>query len=233
MSAARHLGLWVLPDTRLHVALPPSASRAIHRADVALHWSHGIIPPAGRFAVDSIENSLYFVTRCRPHDEAVAAVDSALNKKLVRRGNLDALATRVGGTFARVVADADGRADSGLESLPRVRLARRGITMHPQAIVDGHAIDGLIGDRLLLQFDGDRFHSTPKARQRDREEDRWLALQGYTVLRFGTSDVLRDWPRAEAQIREAIAADLHLWPAARVRSLESPTRVIRARPSVV
>lgn len=64
----------------------------------------------------------------------------------------------------------------------------------------------------MLQFDGDAFHSTAPERQRDRREDARLALQGYTVLRYGNPDVMDHWEAAEAEILSAIAQGLHLWP---------------------
>jgi very-short-patch-repair endonuclease len=219
VSAASHMGLWTIEDERFHVAALPTASR-LRPAPVipgkppleVVHWS---TPPVGvttRIAIDPIENILVAVARCRPHEHAVAVVDSALNKGLIRRPQLLRLASVVGGPFAPVVADSDARADSGLETLPRLRLARRGIEMVPQVRVDGHQVDGLIGQRLVLQFDGDSFHSTTAERQRDRAQDARLVLQGFTVLRYGYPDVMDDWRATEEQIMSAIAQRLHLWP---------------------
>ncbi|MEJ3404904.1 DNA/RNA helicase [Rathayibacter sp. YIM 133350] len=218
LSAARHWELWMIDDGHFHVAVPPTAGRTRQGetdGTMTLHWARPIVATTARVAIDSIETVLIRVSECQPHENAVAVVDSALNKKLVRRGQLLQLASVVGGRFAEVVADSDGRADSGLETLPRVRLRRRGIEMVPQVRIDGHDVDGLIGECLALQFDGDAFHSTPAQRHRDREEDARLELQGYHVLRYGTRDVLDRWPRAEAQILSAMAQRLHLWPADR------------------
>ena len=162
-------------------------------------------------AVDPLENALVTLANCQPHENAVVVIDSALNKELVRRPQLLRLATRVGGRFAAAVADSDARADSGLETLPRLRLARRGVRMVPQVRIDGHQVDGLVGERLVLQFDGDPFHSTKEQRQRDRREDGRLVLQGFTVLRYGYSDVMDDWETTEEQILSAMAQGLHRW----------------------
>jgi very-short-patch-repair endonuclease len=88
----------------------------------------------------------------------------------------------------------------------------RGVELVPQVRIDGHEVDGLIGDRLVLQFDGDEFHSTPAQRQRDREEDARLVLQGFSVLRYGYPDVMERWDTTEEQILSAMAQGLHRWP---------------------
>jgi very-short-patch-repair endonuclease len=215
LSAAAHLGLWMIDDGMFHVAAPSTASRlaltGIPSSEV-VHWSEPPVRATTRVAIDPIENVLVAVARCQPHENAVAVIDSALNKKLVRRAQLLQLAAEVGGRFAAAVADSDVRADSGIETLPRLRLARRGVEMVPQVRIDEHDVDGLIGERLVLQFDGDAFHSTTAHRQRDREEDARLALQGFTVLRYGYQDVIERWETAEAQILSAVAQGLHRWP---------------------
>jgi len=218
VSAAQHLELWVVDDDRFHVAVPRSASRlrvgagSTPSRPALVHWSAPAVPVTARTVVDPIENILAHVARCQPHEAAVAAIDSAINRGLVRQAQLLRLASSIGGRFEMAVAESDGRADSGLETLPRVRLAQRGVQMVPQVRIDGHDVDGLVGDRLVLQFDGDLFHSTAPDRQRDRREDARLALQGYTVLRYGTPDVMDEWEAAEAEILSAIAQGLHLWP---------------------
>ena len=219
VSAAKHLKLWTIDDERFHVAAPSTASRLSlslaapgEPSSELVHWSGPPVAVTTRVAIDPIENVLVAVARCQPHENAVAVIDSALNTKLARRSQLLRLAAEVGGRFAEAVADSDARADSGIETLPRLRLARRGVEMVPQVRVDAHKVDGLIGERLVLQFDGDQFHSTKEQRQRDREEDGRLILQGFTVLRYGYADVMERWDATEEQILSAMAQGLHRWP---------------------
>lgn len=218
LSAAEHLGLWTIADGRFHVAAPPSASRLLltptpagERSAEVVHWSKPAVHVSARTVIDPLENVLIAVARCQPHENAVAVIDSALNTKRVARSQLARLAATVGGRFAEAVAASDSRADSGLETLPRIRLAQRGVRMTPQVEIDGHRVDGLVGERLVLQFDGDRFHSTTYDRQRDRRHDARLVLQGFTVLRYGTPDVMETWAATEEQILSAVAQRLHLW----------------------
>ncbi|GAA4373415.1 endonuclease domain-containing protein [Agromyces bauzanensis] len=218
VSAAEHLELWTIADGRFHVAASPTVSRLRltptppgARPAETVHWAKPRVQVTARTVVDPLENVLIAVARCQPHENAVAIIDSALNKKLVARSQLARLAVTVGGRFAEAVSASDARADSGLETLPRIRLARRGVQMVPQVAIDGHRVDGLVGERLVLQFDGDRFHSTKHDRQRDRREDARLVLQGFTVLRYGSPDVMETWEATEEQILSAVAQGLHLW----------------------
>lgn len=99
--------------------------------------------------------------------------------------------------------------DSGIESIPVARLRRIGIPLRQQVVIDGHPVDILIGERLVLQVDGFEFHRTAAQRDRDLAQDRRLVLMGYTVFRLGYADVLYGWPAVESEIRLAMAAGLH------------------------
>ena len=111
--------------------------------------------------------------------------------------------------------------DSGLESIPVARLRRIGITVRQQVVIDGHAVDILIGDRLVLQVDGFGFHRSAAQRERDLAQDRRLVLMGYTVFRYGYADVLYRWPDVEAEIRHAMAARLDLAGGASVARIQA------------
>ena len=75
--------------------------------------------------------------------------------------------------------------------------------------IDGHDVDALIGERLVVQIDGFQHHQAAQRRD-DIRDDARLVLRGYTVLRFDWKQVLFDWPYVEATIRGAIAQGRHL-----------------------
>ncbi|MGO7983929.1 hypothetical protein ACC691_39505, partial [Rhizobium johnstonii] len=77
----------------------------------------------------------------------------------------------IGGAFHRVAQASTPLSDSGIETIPRLRFAELGIRMEPQVSVDGHRLDGRIGERLLLQFDGLGPHSSRAQREKDLRED--------------------------------------------------------------
>ncbi len=111
----------------------------------------------------------------------------------------------------RVVEHVHPLADSGIESIPRVRLAQRGVAMIPQVVVDGHRVDGLVGERLVLQFDGFGPHRSRKQRNKDLREDARLVRRGYVVLRFGRDAVVHEWPMIESAVLSIIAQGRHNW----------------------
>lgn len=88
-----------------------------------------------------------------------------------------------------------------------LRLLRAHALPEPEVniFLTGHKVDFLWrSSRLVVETDGDRFHSTPLDRDSDRRRDRELGLAGFQVLRFGYRD-LRDTPElAIAQIRRAL-----------------------------
>ncbi|GAA1946353.1 DUF559 domain-containing protein [Agromyces allii] len=208
LSAASHHGLWTLDDERFHLAVPPHSGH-VRRGGALVHWSTGPIPIARTTLVEPVVNALWQIADCRPFEHALATWESAIRSGQISVDLLDRLPMT--SAAGRAVRSACSQlSDSGIESIPVARLARIGITVAQQVVLDAHAVDGLIGDRLVLQIDGYAFHRTAEQRQRDIAADRRLRLMGYTVFRIGYADVLNDWERVELEICTAIAQGLHL-----------------------
>jgi very-short-patch-repair endonuclease len=215
VSAAKVYGLWAFDDDRLHISVPPTYSRASDdiRARMPLkHWGVGPVPTDATDLIEPLINVLLHVSQCQPRELAIAIFDSAVNTGAIPLAELERLADALGGCFRSVVDGCDGRADSGIESALRVRLALRGIVLRIQVMIDGHRVDGLIGDWLVIQTDGYGPHSDSAQRSRDLAQDRRLMRMGYTVLRYSYSQILYDWPRVEAEILAVMARGLHLRP---------------------
>ncbi len=208
ITAARHRGLWVRNDHRLHLSVRPGF-RSRGDPPTVLHWGRVPVPVGRDAAMEPVHNTLVHLAACQPRDYAVAAFDSALRTGAVSYEELRQLAGVLRGRFAEVVALADGRADAGGESLARVRLGARGLVMIPQVVLDGHPVDGLIGCRLVIQIDGFEFHKDPSRRARDLAQDRRLALRGYTVFRYPSRAIEERWPAIEDEIAEAVGLGLH------------------------
>jgi very-short-patch-repair endonuclease len=222
VSEAKRRKLWVPLHSGLHVAVKPTASRLFPVLDAeagatvaetvrddVVHWSHGPMPVA-RFAVaDAIVNVLFHIARCLPREDAVTVWESALRKGLV---SLEELRRVKWGSSraAEVLAAASVLSDSGLETLFRVRMKACGVAVRQQVWIDGHPVDGLIGERLVVQIDGFAHHSDAAARRRDIAADARLTLRGYTVLRFDWKQILFDWLFVEQTMLMAVAQRLHL-----------------------
>jgi very-short-patch-repair endonuclease len=156
---------------------------------------------------------LIHVAACQSYEAAMCIFDSAQNRGLIDRHRLRELGEVMGGRFLDLVLASTGLADSGLETLTRIRLAALGITMTPQVVVDGHKADGRIGERMYLQLDGLAPHSSREQREKDLYEDARLRLGGHTVFRFLGSQVQEQWGFVQDTILGAITQGLHLWPA--------------------
>jgi len=214
VSAARLRGLWVPnDDERLHLAVPRDFSRALppKTPPTVLHHSRTPVPMGVGQVVDVLPNVLVHVARCQIHELAVAMFDSALNRGLIGLKELCAIGEHQSARFRAVVDSCDGRADAGNESILRVRLRRIGIAMVPQVRIDGHPVDGLIGERLVIQTDGFGPHSDPVQRARDLRQDNRLRLIGYEALRFSAMQIFTSWDYVEDSITRAVAQGWHLW----------------------
>ncbi|MGG7464702.1 endonuclease domain-containing protein [Plantibacter sp. YIM 135347] len=208
LTAAQQLGLWTMPDGLTHVAVPTSSS-CRPPDDVRLHWGRNPAPSGRRELVEPIENTLAHLARCQPFERALVVFESAIRLGAVQHEQLRRLDVS-SKRFDALVSAASGLSDSGIETIPRARLARLGIRMRQQVRIDGHRVDGLIGERLVIQIDGFGPHSGAAQRSRDVRQDRRLTLLGYTVLRFTYSQVLDEWPEVERTILAAMAQRLHL-----------------------
>lgn len=204
ITAAERLGLWVheRPDVP-HVAYPGRGKIAPPAAVV--HWQRAIVPRHPDLLEDRIENVLMTVAACRPYEEARAIWDSALNKRLADRRALERLPWT--GLARRLVGEATPWADSGLETYVLTRLLWLRLPIRPQVWIDGHRVDFLIGDRLVVQVDG--AHHVGAQRTEDVRHDTALMLLGYHVVRVGYEQVIHRWHDVQEQIMQAVAQGLH------------------------
>lgn len=208
VTAASQLHLWSVVDPKIHLAVPSTSSRVSAPTRV-MHWASGPAPVA-RFAVDDpILNVLYHVARCLEPAEATAIWESALRKTLVTLPQLRRTAWH--STAAGAVLEMVGAlSDSGVETA-FLRICRScGVPVRQQVVIDGHPVDALIGERLVVQLDGFEFHGSAKDRRRDLRQDARLALLGYTVLRFDYQQVMFDAAYVQQTIVNAVAQGLHL-----------------------
>lgn len=216
VSAAQLRGIWVVDDGRLHLTVRTNHSHVDVDGmvpPVRLHWtSHPLDPLGDRTVLESGHNMLAHLANCQPLDLAVAAFDSAIRKGMITIEELRGLAAVRRGRFARVVALCSELADSGLESLTRVRLLLEGVLCREQIVIDGHPVDLLIGSWLIIQLDGSQHASDSAQHARDLNQDRRLRLMGYTVFRYRYAAVVHDWARTRQEIGAAMALGLHLAP---------------------
>lgn len=217
VTAARQLGLWVLDDSeseRVHTWV-----KATHRPtrlaidpepeDGSCCVFHRDLPVEDP-ALDRVGvlHCLVQILRCKGDEVFFAALESALRQGLVDRRGAERLRPHVPSRSRWLIDFARHDADSGLESLLRLRLHRHGISLVSQVDVPGVGIvDFVIGDCLILEADGDT-HDGP-ARHRDRVRDAVAMALGFVTLRFDYAMIVHDWPLVENAVLAAVGRNLH------------------------
>lgn len=216
-TQAERLGLWMLEPAGLHLSLPRHSGHARPPEGALAHWRGGTWR-AGTTTADPVHTVVRDLVDCLPREAAICSLDSALQSKLVGPARMRALlaSTRRGGSLVELL---DGRAESGLESLVRLRLAAAGIRATPQHVVSGVGrIDLIVGDRLLIECDGRAHHDDALGRARDRARDLALLARGYVVVRLDVRQIHTEWALTLAVIRAIIGRNEHLWSAAHRRA---------------
>jgi very-short-patch-repair endonuclease len=65
------------------------------------------------------------------------------------------------------------------------------VTLQLQVEIPPYRADFMINDRLVIEIDGQAYHSSPDAVTRDRYRDEAISSKGYTILRIPAKDVFR------------------------------------------
>ncbi|MFI5711023.1 DUF559 domain-containing protein [Kribbella sp. NPDC051620] len=200
LSAAILHGFDVLeapPATQ--VTVPRGQHRRASTLACHLHWADDVP------ALDGRTTKLRTVLDCArtlPFAEGLCVADSALREGVVQRDQLVAAAATLAGPGSararRVAADADGRAESPLESVLRAVLLEAGIEEFvPQWVVQDRTFSARIDlahPRMKLALEADSFahHGTRSALARDCRRHTNLTVRGWRMLRFSWEDVMLD-----------------------------------------
>ncbi|MER7166978.1 hypothetical protein ABT336_13050 [Micromonospora sp. NPDC000207] len=193
----------------IHVSVPADQPRSQRRGDprTVVHQlttvPGDIVDVAGIRATSPLRTVLDVALR-EDRYPAVCVLDSALNRGFVTAEQLAAVPALVRGRRGAVAArsyvrEADGRAQSPLETRSRLRCVDGGVSPDALQLVvrdqDGHLI--AVGDlgwrsaRLIAEADGEGPHGTPEALFADRRRQNRLVNAGWRVLRFTWADTLR------------------------------------------
>ncbi|UOQ89554.1 type IV toxin-antitoxin system AbiEi family antitoxin domain-containing protein [Agromyces endophyticus] len=225
VSRLRRAGVWLLDhDERVHVSMPAHGRRHPHDGcTCVLHWVGGGSGLGECTIVDALAHSL----ACCGVETFFAALESAMRKRLIDRAGVRRLRAKVPARHRPLVDFARWDADSGLESLLRLRLRAHRIELRSQVMIDGVGrVDFVLGDRLILEADGKGNHvdgfvdlleqgsrdvaaAAASKRHKDLVRDSAAAERGYVTLRFDYAQIVHDWPRVEAAILASVAHGRH------------------------
>ncbi|MEU8214606.1 hypothetical protein AB0C47_02415 [Micromonospora taraxaci] len=223
-TAAELHGIAGLPRRdEIHVALPGAAAKRARTSDPSIVLHQLEHPPGSVVQVNGIAATeprltvSEIILRERRY-AAISVLDSALNRGLVTTECLAVIPLLIRGRRGAVaargyLAEADGRAQSPLETRSRLRCVDGGVP--PDALQlevrddDGYLLGigdlGWRGPRLIAEADGRDSHGTLEAVYADRRRQNRLINAGWTILRFTWQDTLHP-TYIPHMVREAIAA---------------------------
>lgn len=95
--------------------------------------------------------------------------------------------------------------ESPIEKLFFEACKTEGIFMEPQYQAGKYRIDFALPHlRIAVELDGHDYHKTKEQRTRDAGRDRWLTINGWTVIRFTGSEVYANPEACTTQVRELV-----------------------------
>lgn len=207
-SALRSHGVWVSHDRGLCVAVKPGASRLPPAGDGEYRiYPHDFTWPTGiRWRADVVSALTHLAPRVEGR-HFVASVDSALHTRVLAASRLDDLFARLPSRFSPFRRVLDARAESGIESLFRIAAVQQGWFVDTQVSIRGVGrVDFVINGWLVIEVDGDHWHSTPEQRARDRAREAELVRQGMRSHRFEYHQVMHGVQRCIEVVRALLAA---------------------------
>ncbi|WP_091231486.1 type IV toxin-antitoxin system AbiEi family antitoxin domain-containing protein [Microbacterium sp. 3J1] len=202
VSVLRQHGIWTLPtEDALHVWLAPGRHLLRHEnCTCVTHYYRGT-PPLGSV---SVAVALVHLHRCSGDEAFFAAFESAWRLGLLSRAARSQIRAALPQNSRWLVDLARADADSGLESLLRLRLHILGILLECQVSIRGVGrVDFAIGGRVILEADGRRNHDG-SLRHKDLVRDAAASALGYETLRFDYAQIIHDWSTVQSAVVAAL-----------------------------
>lgn len=190
VSALAQYGVFVLDASTLHVHLHTQRTTTLARV-IRRHWGrlHRTPHPCAT-SVESLD-ALACATRCQTPRAALATIDSALHRGVIRPDELDELFRLLPRRHRVLRKLIDARAESGPETLVRLILRSLGASFDVQVVIIGVGrVDFVVDGWLIVECDSEEFHSGWEAQRRDRRRDQAAAALGYTTFRPIAEDIL-------------------------------------------
>lgn len=201
-SLLRARGIWVLPDVdSVHVWLGRRQHPVPHPGCSCTSHHYIGDPPLG---AASVETALLHLRRCAGDEAFFAAYESAWNIGILPRASRARIRAALPRRARWLVDLARADADSGLESLLRLRLHVLGLVLDCQVHIRGVGrVDFVVAGRIIIEADGKGNHAGDR-RHKDLVRDAAASRLGYETLRFDYAQIVHDWPTVQAAIAGAL-----------------------------
>ena len=190
VTALQSLGLPARTrDSRLHLAAAAGRSFGGRHAQpgraVVMHYLPAVIAPS-RSVITALDSS----SRCLGPVDQLAAIDAALNKRMITLDDLDALRVTARRRREWLRRHCDPGAQSPPETWTRVALRTAGIQVQSQVNVPGVGrVDFIADGAVVVEVDGQTYHLDEQSFGRDRRRDRVAQIGGLMALRFTRREV--------------------------------------------
>lgn len=137
----------------------------------------------------------------------MACIDSALRHRVISAEGWRTLVRGLPERLRPLDKKVDARADSGNESIVRLRLLAAGMAVEPQAPIAGvGAVDMVVDGLVALEVDSEGFHRSREQRRIDRARTLLALAFGMPSMRIGPEHLPRDeWPLALAAVQRQVA----------------------------
>jgi len=196
--------VWVL-DTEAPAHVWVGRNGRVHPHERCTCVSH-FFDGATRFGVVDVETALIHLHQCAGDESFFASFESAWRKGLLTGAARARIRDALPQSARWLVDIARPDADSGLESLLRLRLHLLGIRLDCQVRIPGVGrVDFVVAGRLIIEADGKENHDGSSQRHRDLLRDAAASRLGYETLRFDYSQIIYDWASVQPAILAALA----------------------------
>lgn len=226
-TALRSYDVWDGDDRRVHLQVPPNAHRVRQHPStpiaqfsppkftprgIVTHWSQPMAlarssgsairarsstEPAWRVP---LADAIIQFTRAESAEQIAAVLESAVHEKRLSRSAVALLLIRLPRHQRRRMARLNFLAESGMETIARIRLELLGLRLQQQVRIGEDRVDIVIDGWLIVELDGDEWHDPVT----DRIRTNRLIRAGYRMLRFGYEEVFGRWEETVATILEML-----------------------------
>ena len=227
-SAARLLGLWVLPPKNESITLVRKSKSLPTKAaqDPRVRYRKMWLPAEHIVDVDGVRSTnvartCVDIARMVSLEEGIMAMDSALVHKMVTHDELSGMVLQLsrakGIARARLAVQfASALAESPYESYARGILIAEGLgskIIAQYSFANGYRVDLCIDDAVVIEIDGHvKYDGTTYGKPVDeviraeRQREKHIQNLGFVVLRYSPSELLYERPRVVSEVRAALKA---------------------------